>query len=224
MFVRLPGVYRPQHDTSLLTDALLTQSLSARTRILDLCAGTGALSVAAAKAGAGHVVAVDIARGARMNAWLNGILCGKRIDARLGDLTGAVQGELFDLVVSNPPYVPAWDDQLPTSGLARAWDAGKDGRALLDRIASSSPDVLAPGGTLLLLQSTLCGVQKTETILEERGMAVAVVARSFVPFGPVMRARRQILEDRGLIEVGQDTEELVVLRATKDAPAPGHLA
>ncbi len=146
MIVRLPGVYPPQHDTSLLSDVLVAQSLTARSRVLDLCTGTGVLSVAATKAGAGHVVAVDIARRACLNARLNAVVAGKRIEVRRGDLTEAVQGELFDVVVSNPPYVPALGDELPTSGIERAWDAGKDGRALLDRIALSCAEVLAPGG------------------------------------------------------------------------------
>lgn len=219
MIVRLPGVYPPQHDTSLLTDALSSEPLTSRTRVLDLCTGTGALSIAARKFGAEHVVAVDISRLARFNAWLNGLINNTPVDARRGDLTDAVTGELFDLVISNPPYVPALKDELPTSGIERAWDAGKDGRALLDRIASSAPDVLAPGGTLLLLQSVMCGVEKTEAILEEHGMTVEISARRFVPFGPVMRSRRATLEACGLITAGQETEELVVIRAMKSLPS-----
>ena len=119
MILRLPGVYPPQHDTSLLADALLFERLTARSRVLDLCTGTGALAVAASAAGAGHVVAVDISRRACANARLNGILNGTSIDSRRGDLTEAVHGELFDLVISNPPYVPALADDLPTAGIER---------------------------------------------------------------------------------------------------------
>lgn len=66
-----------------------------------------------------------------------------------GNLTEPIRGENFDLVVSDPPYVPAENNRIPEAGIARAWDAGTDGRALLDRICAEAPDVLAPGGTLL---------------------------------------------------------------------------
>ena len=75
--------------------------------------------------------------------------------------------------------------------------------------------MVAPGGSLLLLQSAFCDVRKTEAMLEERGMTVDVVARRSIPFGPVLRSRRAMLERRGLIDQGQETEELVVLRACK---------
>lgn len=213
MIVSLPGVYKPQDDTSLLIEALSSQTVTPSTRVLDLCSGTGALSIAAARAGAGRVLAIDISRRAILNVRLNRIFNKARVEARRGDLTEVVHGEVFDLVVSNPPYVPSEIDDLPTAGVERAWNAGVSGRALLDRIIASAPDMVAPGGSLLLLQSALCDVNKMEVMLEERGMAVEVVARRSIPFGPVLRARRAMLERRGLIDQGQETEELVVLRA-----------
>lgn len=218
MIVRFPGVYPPQHDTSLLSEAVMAEDLDIGSKVLDLCCGTGALSVAALRAGAGRVVAVDISRRAQLNTWFNGIVNRSPIDARRGDLTDAVGDDLFDLVISNPPYVPTLGDELPTAGIERAWDAGMDGRAVLDRIAATAPSSLVPGGRMLLLQSTLSGVEKTEAILEERGMTVTVMAEKSIPFGPVMHARRKMLESRGLIAVGQDTEQLVVIRATKPVP------
>lgn len=218
MIVSLPGVYRPQDDTSLLIEVLKRQRLADATRVLDLCAGTGALSIAAAKAGAGHVLAIDISRRAIVNIGLNRLLNHVSVEARRGDLTEALNGEMFDLVVSNPPYVPSEGDTLPTTGIERAWDAGATGRALLDQIIASAPDVLVPGGSLLLLQSALCDVDKTEAMLEERGMTAEVVAWRSIPFGPVLRSRRTMLERRGLIEHGQEMEDLVVLRAGKPLP------
>lgn len=214
MLLRLPGVYPPQQDTWLLADALAAESLGPDTRVLDLCTGTGALSLRAADYGAGEVTAVDISRRALATAWLNARLHRRSIRVLHGDLTGPVRDERFDMVVSNPPYVPAHDDILPTRGLARAWDAGMDGRLLIDRICMQAPEVLAPGGVLLLAQSVLNGVDKTRAMLEERGLTVEVAARAHIPFGKVLSARAALFESRGLIGLGDRTEGLVVFRAT----------
>ncbi|MFZ2172881.1 MAG: HemK2/MTQ2 family protein methyltransferase [Rhodococcus sp. (in: high G+C Gram-positive bacteria)] len=213
MLIRLPGVYPPQEDTWLLADIVAQQDLRAHSRVLDICTGTGALAVRAAQTGAGHVTALDISRRAFTTAWLNSRIRGHRIRVLRGDLVNPVRDERFDLVISNPPYVPAHNDALPATGIARAWDAGKDGRALLDRICRQAPEVLDQGGTLLLAQSALSGVEKTQTMLEEQGLEVDVMCRQEIPFGPVMTARRAMLENRGLIDAGQRSEELVVIRA-----------
>jgi release factor glutamine methyltransferase len=68
--LRPPGVYRPQADTWLLAQALHDATIPYGARVLDLCTGTGALAVTAARAGAAHVTAVDISRRAAMAARL----------------------------------------------------------------------------------------------------------------------------------------------------------
>lgn len=213
MLLRLPGVYRPQTDSFLLAQALSSEPVGARTRILDLCAGTGMLSARAAAAGSEDITAVDIGRRAvvntRINAWLN----RAHVRVMRGDLTVPVDGERFDLVLSNPPYVPSATDRLPARGAARAWDAGSNGRSLLDRICTEVPDVLTDGGVMLLLQSALSGLEKTQVMLEERGLEVDIVRSVDIPFGPITAAREGMLRRRGLVEAGQDRERLVVFRA-----------
>ncbi|MFF2115464.1 HemK2/MTQ2 family protein methyltransferase [Rhodococcus koreensis] len=212
MLLRIPGVYAPQHDTWLLAGALAEHLLDPRTRVLDICTGTGALALRAAELGAGSVTAIDISHRAVLTARLNARARGCPIRVLQGSLTGPVRGERFELVISNPPYVPAEDDRIPGTGRARAWDAGTDGRALLDRICCQAPDVLAPGGMLLLAQSALSGVDKTQVMLEEQGLRVDVVARREIPFGPVLTARRRMLAARGIITAEQRNEEIVVIR------------
>ncbi|MFC9362729.1 HemK2/MTQ2 family protein methyltransferase [Rhodococcus sp. NPDC057014] len=212
MLLRTPGVYPPQDDTWLLAGALAQHTLSPLTRVLDICTGTGALALRAAAQGAGSVTAIDISRRAVLTARINARIHERMIRVLQGSLTTPVRAEYFDLVISNPPYVPAQDDRLPDTGVAQAWDAGTDGRALLDRICAQVPDVLAPGGTLLLAQSGLSGVDKTQVMLEEQGLAVDVVARREIPFGPVLTARRRMLAARGIITADQRTEEIVVIR------------
>lgn len=213
--VRLPGVYPPQADSFLLARTVAREPIASDTRVLDVGSGTGVLSVSAGLAGARQVTAIDIDRRSLLNTRLNAVLNGVRVRVVRGDLTRPLRAARFDLVVSNPPYVPAADDNLPTNGLARCWDAGRDGRAYLDRICREVPDVLTAGGVLLLLQSALSGVGATWTLLKDQGLDVDVVATAHIPFGPVLRGRTAILRERGLLEQNQDHETLVVFRAVR---------
>lgn len=213
LLLRSPAVYRPQGDTWLLADAFGAETFTPETRVLDLCTGSGALAVAAARHGAGHVTAVDISRRAVVATWLNSRCRGLDVRVLHGDLLEPVAGERFDAIVSNPPYVPAADDRLPTGGAARCWDAGVDGRAVLDRICAEAPSHLNPGGVMLIVSSSVCDDALTVEQLQHAGLRAEVVGRVVEPFGPVMTARAQLLEERGLISPGQRSEELVVVRA-----------
>jgi release factor glutamine methyltransferase len=216
LLIRPPGVYAAQGDTFLLISCLRREALGPGCRVLDVGTGSGAVAVAAARSGA-SVTAVDVSRRAVAAAWANGLLHRRRIVVRRGDLLGPVSGESFDLVLSNPPYVPSAHPFPPVRGIARAWDAGLGGRVVLDRLCAESYGVLRPRGVLLLVQSALCGVGATCTRLLEAGFSCEVVARVRQPFGPVMRARARWFEDRGLIERGQREEELVVIRGVRPA-------
>lgn len=217
LLLRAPTVYPAQGDTWLLADALAHERVTPGARVLDLCCGSGALAVAAARLGASDVTAVDISRRAVLSTWLN--TRARRLSVRVlrGDLVAPVAQERFDLVLANPPYVPAATDGLPTGGAARCWDAGTDGRAVLDRLCAEVPPLLAPGGVVLVVFSGICGADATVDALEAAGLDASVVARRVEPFGPVMTARAAMLEGRGLVAPGQRYEELVVVRGR--APA-----
>lgn len=217
LLFRAPAVYPPQGDTWLLADALRAETITGDMRVLDLCAGSGALAVAAARHGAVDLTAVDISRRAVLSTWVNTRIRGLRVRVLRGDLLVPVRGERFDVILANPPYVAAADDLLPTGGPARCWDAGTDGRAVLDRICADAPAMLTPGGVLLLVFSALCGVDTTLGQLSDAGLDASVVSSSIEPFGPVMTARAGLLEARGVIAPGQRHEELVVVRGR--APA-----
>ena len=207
----LPGVFRPISDTRMLAEAVHAHVRQKGTRALDLCTGSGAIAIAAAKAGA-STSAVDISRRATINAGLNARLNGVKIDVRRGDLLEPFARERFDLIASNPPYVPAPTDELPTSGPERAWDAGLDGRALLDRICTEAPSHLRPGGTLLLIHSSLVDGEKTVALLAGAGLEAEIVTRAKGALGPLMAARARQLEARGLLDSDEREEELVVIR------------
>jgi len=117
------------------------------------------------------------------------------------------------VVLSNAPYVPSMLAQ--ASGAARAWDAGVDGRKILDPLCSSVNRLLRPQGFLLLVQSALSHPEVSVRMLREAGLDADIVERRTLPFGPVLRGRAKWLERRGLIEPGQRSEELVVIRAQR---------
>ncbi len=214
---RLPGVFRPISDSWLLADAVRRQRLPSGAAALDLCTGSGVLAVSAALAGAGEVTAVDVSRRALATARLNARLNGVRVRTRRGRLFEAVGAERFDLVVANPPYVPAATDALPRRGAERAWDAGRDGRALLDPLLDAAPAHLRPGGALLVTHSSIIGEDATLERLRRVGLRAEVVTRRRGPLGPLMRERAALLEARGLLAPGEREEDVLVLRGT----APG---
>jgi release factor glutamine methyltransferase len=208
--VTLPGVFRPISDTWLLADAFDAEPLPPGARVLDLCSGSGALAIRAA--GRAEVTAVDVSRRAVATIRLNARLNGVKVRAVRGDLLDAVRGERFDAIVSNPPYVPAPSDELPARGPERAWDAGRDGRALLDRICRQAPVHLRPGGVLLVVHSSLLGFQRTAELLAAGGLEVDLAAQERGPLGPLMNGRRAHLEAEGLLAPGQDEEDVLVVR------------
>lgn len=198
----------------MLARAVCEQPLRPGARVLDLCTGSGIVGVAAARHRGAAVTSVDVSRRAVATAWLNGRLNGVRIRAVRGDLLGAVAGERFDLIASNPPYLPSTGDELPTRGPERAWEGGADGRALLDRIVADAPAHLVPGGTLLLVFSEVCGTEHVLGALRGGGLAAEVVVRDRGPLGPLLGARADDLVARGLLEPGQTEEDVVIVRAT----------
>ncbi len=215
LLLRLPGVYRADSDTSLLIDVLREGGYAAGRRVLDIGTGTGALALAAARAGAASVTAVDVSLRSVVATWLNSRLHRVPCTVHHGDLFGPVANQHFDLILANPPYVPAATNVLPRHRITRCWDGGHDGRAVLDRICTEGPALLTPEGMMLLVHSAVCDDDATLRHLADAGLHAEVLARCVVPFGPVMRLRAAMLEARGLVEPGQREEELVVIGARR---------
>jgi release factor glutamine methyltransferase len=212
----VPGVFKPHSDSLLLARRLSGEARAAGASVLDLCTGSGVLAIAAARAGARRVVAVDVSRRAVLAARLNAMLNGVQIEAVRGDLFAPVRGERFDLIVSNPPYVPSASERLPAHGRSRAWEAGPRGRAFLDRICAGAGAHLSAGGTILLVHSSVCSESATVRALSDGGLEVRGLERTPGPLGRLLRSRATMLRERGLL-AGGDAEQIVIVEA--QAPA-----
>ncbi|WP_051124724.1 methyltransferase [Amycolatopsis benzoatilytica] len=209
---RLPGVYRPQHDTALLASVLAEDPrIGPGLRCADLGTGSGALAIGLARTGAA-VVATDVSSRALASAWANAVVRALRIGLVRGGLTAAAAAGPYDVVAVNPPYVPS---PAPAVRSTRAWDAGPDGRELIDPLCAAAPALLNRNGVLYLVQSTMSDVDKSRHALAAAGLRSKVVARAEVPFGPVVSGRLRYLTERGFVRPGDRTEELVVLRAAR---------
>jgi release factor glutamine methyltransferase len=218
--VTLPGVFRGISDTWLLAGVL--RDLAPGACVLDACTGSGALAVTAALAGARDVTAIDVSRRAVLTTRINARLNGVTVRARRSELFSALHDQHYDVIVSNPPYVPdPSGDRLPTRGPQRAWDAGRDGRVVLDRLIAEAPRHLRPGGTLLVVHSAMCGIDATTEALRSADLCPQVVARHRGPLGPLMRDRADHLRERGVLAAGQVEEEVVVIAGALPPANPG---
>ena len=211
------SVYRPQEDSRLLAATMAATGLVPGRRVADLCTGSGILAVEAARLGAGSVTAFDLSGSAVDTARSNAYAAGVAVDVRQESFASAARYGPFDLVVCNPPYVPCPEDAavapVPAHvGPALAYDAGPDGRLVLDPLCAAAPDLLGEQGTLLMLQSELCGVDDSLRALRSTGLKASVIARQWIPFGPVLTARAAWLESTGRLPKGRRTEQLIVIR------------
>lgn len=185
-----------------------------------MCTGSGYVAIAAAELGCASVTAFDICPQAVRCSRDNALDAGVEVDVREGSWTRAFGCAPFEVVVSNPPYVPAPPaddrDAIPCdAGPSWAWNAGPDGRLVLDPLCESASKLLCKNGSLLLVQSAFAGVRQSLGLLRAGGLDADVVASQWIPFGPVLTARAKWLEDTGRLSRGCREEELVVIRADK---------
>lgn len=214
------GVYAPQHDSQLLIEAMTLTGVVTGRQVADLCTGSGVIAIAAAQLGARHVTAFDISPKAVRCATRNAVEAGVDVDARLGSWGDALSTGPFDVVVSNPPYVPTSPDAhleaIPAEvGPATAWNAGVDGRQVLNPLCDSAAELLSDSGTMLIVQSEFSDTEQSLRRLRSAGLDAEVVLRQLIPFGPVLTARAEWMESIGMLPAGRREEEIVVIQAIK---------
>jgi release factor glutamine methyltransferase len=152
-----PDVLIPRPETEHVVERVLALA-APRSRIVDVGTGSGAIAIALAHAIPGaRITAIDLSEAclgvARRNAERNGV--AERLSFLKGDLLAPVEGEPFDVVVSNPPYVPQKDREALAVEVrefepALALFSGEDGLAIYPRLLRQSFGALIPGGVLAL--------------------------------------------------------------------------
>lgn len=183
----------PRPETELLVEAALAALPDAGT-VLDLCTGSGCIAIAVAlERPTARVLASDVSSGALAVARDNAARLGARVEWMEGDLFAPLDGGLrFDVIVSNPPYVPR--AEIP--GLSRevrrepalALDGGEDGLALVRRLVPGAAPLLRPGGTLLVEIHESHG-EVVPRLCREAGFVEAQLHRDLAGLPRFVRAR-----------------------------------
>ena len=160
-------VYQPEADTFLLLLAAQYE-VKPGDRVLEV--GTGSGHIAAALVQDCNIVATDINPHA--------VFCAreKGLDVVRSDLCSGLRGR-FDLVIFNPPYLPTQPEERIDDWLEYALDGGLSGRVVIERFAGEAGRVLAPGGRILLLISSLTGLPEVRDIFSHQGYNSEILTR-----------------------------------------------
>lgn len=156
-FAVSPAVLIPRPETEHLVDAALDKvGRMQPARVVDLGTGSGAIAVTLAlEAPAWQVTAVDLSPDALAMAAANAASLGAAVAFHHGSWFAPLPGDaVFELIVSNPPYIDAADHHLGEGDVRfeprMALTDGNDGLDCLRAIAAGAPARLAAGGWLMV--------------------------------------------------------------------------
>ncbi|MBI3223110.1 MAG: peptide chain release factor N(5)-glutamine methyltransferase [Nitrosomonadales bacterium] len=193
-----PDTLIPRHETELLVElALQRMPQLQKCRVLDLGTGSGAiaLSIAHARPDA-EVVAVDVSAAALAVAQDNAQhLQVNNATLLHSDWFSALQGECFDVIVSNPPYIAAGDAHLEQGDLRfeplAALASGADGLRDIRRIVATAQHHLKAGGWLLF-EHGYDQAAAARALLQQAGFAEVFSARDLAGIERVSGGRSSL--------------------------------
>ncbi len=144
----------PRHDSEVLVGEAVIRCPHVET-VLDIGTGSGCLAIVLQKMlPRSTVTAIDISQSALEIARRNAVSHSVTIEFLLGNLFEPVMGRTFDLIISNPPYIPTADisclePEVKDYDPLIALDGGIDGLDLYRRLIRDAGRFLCPGGWLL---------------------------------------------------------------------------
>jgi release factor glutamine methyltransferase len=193
------AVLIPRPDTETVVDECLQLAKeSPEPSVLDIGTGSGCLAVAVAKyCKRARVTAVDISDAALAVAARNAAKHGvsERVRFLQGDLFAPLpEGERFDFVLSNPPYIVHDDISGLPAGVRdyephHALDGGPDGLEVLGRLVAQAPAWLKPGGYLIVEIGSPQEIPARERIQAQDGFELAKTVYDNAGHPRVLRAR-----------------------------------
>lgn len=162
-------VYQPAEDSQLLAETALVH-VDPADRVLDAGTGSGYVARTIIDEAGGRVVGSD----------LNPHACRQAREAGVpvirANLLDPFRVDAFDVVVFNPPYLPAggdrgWDDWMET-----ALSGGETGREVVEPFLDDLRRVLAPDGEAFVLVSSVTGVEAVRDLARESGLTTMEAA------------------------------------------------
>ncbi len=184
-------VYEPAEDSFLLADAALKEA-GPGMRILEVGTGAGFVSaVLLANLKDIRLVATEINPHAACCAKANGVEV-IRTDLFRGVRPRSPETR-FDLILFNPPYLPTSGEEKVPGWLNYAFDGGTSGRETLDRFLDEARDYLKPGGKILVLISSITGLDAVKKKMKGLGFEIDVIERKKVSFEELIVVRGKLL-------------------------------
>lgn len=168
-------VYQPAEDSHLLA-TVAAEEVVEDDLVFEVGTGSGYIAEHVAEETGARVVASDLNPHACRSARDRGV------ETLRADLVSPIRDGACDVVLFNPPYLPTeeaeeWDDWMEM-----ALSGGETGREVIDPFLDAVGRILAPDGYVLLLVSSLTGVEEVvETAAESDFSAVALRDESY-PF------------------------------------------
>ncbi len=166
------GVYYPSEDSLFLCDWLIKNRPKFQ-RAIDVGCGCGLIAILLAKLSRKKVEAIDVSELAveatRQNAKRNRV----RVRTYLSDLLSNAKGS-YDLIVSNPPYLPqSPEDRLLPKEVRAMWCGGKE---FIERLLREGSEKLRPKGSIAFVYSSLSLKRKNiEELAAKFGLKAKVV-------------------------------------------------